>query len=75
MFGSIKNFINSKFIPSDKDFETKGVLSPEQFTQAGNQLTNFGWKWQKALNEKTNKLLTDLNKQYLIAQASSLSRI
>ncbi len=74
MIGSLKNFINSKFTPSEKDFENKGVLSPEQFIQAGDQLTNFGWKWQKTLNSK-NKLLTDLNKQYLMAQASSTSRI
>ena len=56
MIGSIKNFINSKFTPSEKDFESKGVLSPEQFVSAGDQLTNFGWKWQKSLS-KTNKLL------------------
>jgi len=56
MFGSLKNFVNSKFTPSEKDFETRGVLSPEQFIQAGDQLTNFGWKWQKAIT-KTNKLI------------------
>lgn len=31
MIGSIKNFINSKFTPTDKDFESRGILSPEQF--------------------------------------------
>lgn len=46
MIGSFKNFINSKITPSEKDFESKGVLSPEQFVQAGDQLTNFGWKWR-----------------------------
>ena len=50
------------------------MLSPEQFVQAGDQLTNFGWKWQKSLN-KMNKFLTDPNKQYLMAQATSLTRI
>ena len=74
MIGSIKNFINSKFTPSEKDFESKGVLSPEQFVQAGDQLSNFGWKWQKSLG-KANKLLEDPNKQFLMALASSKARI
>lgn len=74
MIGSIKNFINSKFTPSEKDFESKGVLSPEQFVQAGNQLVNFGWKWQKSLG-KNNKLLEDPNKQFLMAMAVSKLRI
>ena len=74
MIGSIKSFINSKFTPSEKDFESKGVLSPDQFIQAGDQLTNFGWKWQKSLN-KANKLLEDPNKQFLMARASSKMRI
>lgn len=74
MIGSVKNFFNSKFTPSEKDFEAKGVLSPEQFIQAGDQLTNFGWKWQKSLG-KLNKLLSDPNKQFLMATASSRARI
>lgn len=74
MLGSIKNFVNSKFTPSDKDFEAKGVLSPDQFVEAGDQLTNFGWKWQKSLG-KQNKLLPDPNKQFLMATASSRARI
>jgi hypothetical protein len=45
MFDGIKNFINSKKVVSDKDFEQSGVLSPEIFMVAGDQLTNFGWKW------------------------------
>jgi ubiquitin-like-conjugating enzyme ATG3 len=74
MIGSIKNFINSKITPSEKDFENKGTLSPEQFVQAGDQLTNFGWKWQKSLS-KTNKFLSDPTKQYLMAHATSMNRI
>ena len=74
MIGSLKNFINSKFTPSEKDFESKGVLSPEQFIQAGDQLTNFGWKWQKSIG-KQNKLLSDPNKQFLMTCASSKARI
>lgn len=74
MIGSIKNFVNSKFTPSEKDFETKGVLSPEQFVQAGDQLTNFGWKWQKSLG-KDNKLLPNPAKQFLFSLASSKVRI
>ena len=74
MIGSLKSFINSKFTPTDKDFETRGVLCPEQFIQAGDQLTNFGWKWQKSLS-KTNKLLENPNKQFLMANASSKARI
>ena len=74
MIGSIKNFFNSKFTPSEKDFEAKGVLSPEQFVQAGDQLSNFGWKWQKSLG-KPSKLLEDPNKQFLAASASSRMRI
>lgn len=74
MIGSIKNFVNSKFTPSEKDFESKGVLSPDQFIQAGDQLTNFGWNWQKSLN-KTNKLLSDPSKQFLMARATSNMRI
>ena len=74
MLGSLKNFVNSKFTPSDKDFEAKGVLSPDQFIEAGDQLTNFGWKWQKSLG-KQNKLLSNQNKQFLMATASSRARI
>lgn len=74
MLGSLKNFINSKTTPSDKDFEGRGVLSPEQFVQAGDQLTNFGWKWQPSL-AKLNKFLADPNKQFLKATASSRARI
>ena len=50
------------------------MLCPEQFTQAGDQLTNFGWKWQKSLS-KTNKLLDNPNKQFLMTNASSKERI
>ena len=74
MFSGIKNFIDSKFVPSQKDFESKGVLSPQLFIQAGDQLTNFGWKWQKSLH-KTNKLLSDPNKQFLMSVATSRLRI
>jgi len=74
MIGSIKSFFNSKVTPSEKDFESRGILTPEQFVQAGDQLQNFGWKWQKSLN-KLNKLLPDPNKQYLITHATSLYRI
>ena len=57
MIDGIKNFFNSKFTPSDKDFESKGMLSPTQFVQAGDQLaTNFGWKWQASVG-KPSKLL------------------
>lgn len=73
MLDGIKSFFNSKFTPSDKDYEAKGMLSPEQFLQAGDQLTNFGWKWQKALS-KSSKLLP-AEKQYLVAPATSMSRI
>lgn len=73
MFDGIKNFFNSKFTPSEKDYELKGMLSPEQFLQAGEQLTNFGWKWQKALS-KASKILPS-EKQYLTAPATSLLRI
>lgn len=74
MFGSIKSFINSKMTPSEKDYETKGILTPEQFVQAGDQLQNFGWKWQKSLTQQ-NKYLPDPSKQYLITHATSLYRI
>jgi ubiquitin-like-conjugating enzyme ATG3 len=74
MIGSIKNFINSKLTPSEKDFENRGVLTPEQFIQAGDQLQNFGWKWQTSIN-KLNKHLPDPTKQYLMTQATSLYRI
>jgi hypothetical protein len=40
---------------------------------AGDQLTNFGWKWQKAL--KPSKLLPNLEKQYLYCPATSTQRI
>lgn len=73
MFDGLKNFVNSKFTPTDKDFEGKGMLSPEQFITAGDQLTNFGWKWQKAI--KPNKMLPNPNKQYLICPATSSQRI
>jgi hypothetical protein len=42
--------------------------------QAGDQLTNFGWKWQKALT-KPSKILPLAEKQYLMAPATSMSRI
>ena len=73
MFDGIKNFINSKSTPADKDFEGKGVLSPDNFVTAGDQLTNFGWKWQKAL--KPNKYLPRPEKQYLQCPATSVRRI
>lgn len=73
MFDGIKNFVNSKFTPSDKDFEGKGTLSPEQFVTAGDQLTNFGWKWQKSL--KQSKHLKNSEKQYLMCPATSFHRI
>jgi hypothetical protein len=59
MFDGIKSFFNSTVTPTDKDFEGKGMLSPEQFIKAGDQLTNFGWKWQKSIN-KPSKLLPNL---------------
>lgn len=73
MLDGIKNFFHSKFTPSDKDYEGKGMLSPEQFVQAGDQLTNFGWNWQKALSKPSKLLPAD--KQYLLAPATSLIRI
>ncbi len=74
MFDGVKNFFNSKFTPSDKDFESRGVLSPDHFVEAGDQLTNFGWKWAKSLG-KTSKLLSNPNKQMLVSSASSFHRI
>ena len=71
---SIKNWLNSKFTPSEKDFEATGVLSPQQFVQAGDQLTNFGWAWQQSLS-KQNKLLSDPDKQFLMSKATSNMRI
>ena len=49
------------------------MLSPDIFITAGDQLTNFGWKWQKGL--KQNKYLTNPAKQYLISLATSHQRI
>jgi hypothetical protein len=49
------------------------MLSPDVFVTAGDQLTNFGWKWQKAI--KQNKYLTNPAKQYLICPATSSMRI
>ena len=73
MFDGIKNFFHSKMTISDKDFEAKGMLSPDVFTTAGDQLTNFGWKWQQGL--KQNKHLTNPAKQYLTSPAISHQRI
>ena len=73
MIDGIKNFFNSKMTVSDKDFEAKGMLSPDIFMVAGDQLSNFGWKWQKGL--KQNKYLNNPNKQYLISPATSNQRI
>ena len=73
MFDGLKNFINSKKVPTDRDFENSGVLSPEIFITAGDQLTNFGWKWQKAI--KQNKYISNPEKQYLFCPATSSQRI
>lgn len=73
MIDGIKNFFNSKMNISDKDFEAKGMLSPDVFVTAGDQLTNFGWKWQKGL--KQNKYLANPAKQYLSSPATSYQRI
>jgi ubiquitin-like-conjugating enzyme ATG3 len=73
MFDGIKNFINSKKTPTDKDFEASGQLSPDIFVTSGDQLTNFGWKWQKAI--KQNKFLPNPEKQYLFCPATSSQRI
>jgi len=41
--------------------------------EAGDQLTNFGWKWEKALS-KSVKVLPP-NKQFMSSQATSRFRI
>jgi hypothetical protein len=44
------------------------------FVEAGNQLTNFGWKWESSLtNHKSG--LTDPKKQFLSSNAVSKRRI
>lgn len=56
MLGGIKNFVNSFVTPKPEDFYekgnrnriNKGWLTPEQFVQAGNQITMSGWSWKKA---------------------------
>lgn len=43
---------NLFFSPNPDDFEKKGFVTPEQFVEAGDKLTMFGWKWEKAVDEK-----------------------
>jgi ubiquitin-like-conjugating enzyme ATG3 len=73
LIGGLKKFFDSKHTATNEEFETKGFLSPEQFVEAGDQLTNFGWKWEKALTKPT-KLLPP-NKQFMSSQATSKFRI
>lgn len=74
MIDGLKNFFNSKFTPTEKDFEGKGMLSPAQFVQAGDQLAaNFGWKWQSSVGKASKHLPAE--KQYLTAPATSMTRI
>ena len=44
------------------------------FVEAGNQLTNFGWKWEGSVTG-TKSSLTDPKKQFLSSDATSKVRI
>lgn len=67
-------FVESKLPVKPEDFEQKGLLTPEMFVEAGNQLTNFGWKWEASLT-KTSSPLPDPKKQFLTSNAISKRRI
>lgn len=72
---SVKNFFNSWYSPKDTDFYKSGYLTPEQFIQAGDQLTKTSWKWQSSSNLKASKILSNPKKQYLSTEARSSYRI
>ena len=74
IFSGIKKFIESKTGVRTEDFEEKGLLTPEMFTEAGDQLTNFGWKWEGSLNKPTGSLQNP-KKQFLSSKATSKQRI
>ncbi|CAD8046556.1 unnamed protein product [Paramecium primaurelia] len=74
MFQGINNFVNSFATPKPQDFYSKGWLTPEQFVEAGDQLTMTGWQWKKA-QVKKGVDPPHPEKMYLIANATSQTRI
>ena len=42
---SIKNAVGSLHKPTEEDFIKYGLLGPEQFIKAGDQITRYGWQW------------------------------
>ena len=64
-------------VSKESHFQDKGLLTPEEFVTAGDQLSKScpAWIWKSAISEqKTSKHLPK-NKQFLVTQATSRKRV
>ncbi|KRW99224.1 hypothetical protein PPERSA_07467 [Pseudocohnilembus persalinus] len=76
LFGGISNFIGSFKQVKDSDFEQNGLLTPQQFVLAGDQLLQLGWQWKKAQNSNKVDKNLPIDKQFLqIEQVNCEKRI
>lgn len=64
--------VRENFTPvlKESQFIEKGMLTPEEFVRAGDQLvTNFpSWEWQRSQDPSKNKSYLPADKQYLITR-------
>ncbi|KAM3130036.1 hypothetical protein pb186bvf_017834 [Paramecium bursaria] len=74
MIQGLNNFVNSFVKPKPQDFYEKGWLTPEQFIEAGDQLTMMGWQWKKVAGKKDSNP-PHPDKMFLQANATSSIRI
>eukprot|EP01016_Furgasonia_blochmanni_P046832 TRINITY_DN680_c0_g2_i4.p1 TRINITY_DN680_c0_g2~~TRINITY_DN680_c0_g2_i4.p1 ORF type:complete len:347 (-),score=22.90 TRINITY_DN680_c0_g2_i4:171-1124(-) len=63
--------------PKQSQFQEKGILTPEEFVIAGDQLTSMcpSWSWKSAPNKKNQSQYLPPEKQYLFARVPCHKRV
>lgn len=71
--------IVSKFTkpPEKSEFLTKGILTPSEFVEAGDQLCNIcpTWEWKPAAKESLRNTYLPAEKQFLLTRVPCYARI
>ena len=84
MFTGLKNMLvktwnnsNPSEIPTESQFFEKGILIPEEFTQAGDRLilSNPIWSWKRAEEGGNEEKCLEPDKQFLSAMVISRQRL
>lgn len=64
-------------MPKDSKFYETGILTPEEFVAAGDQLTQVcpSWTWKPAVSKNLENPAFPPEKQFLQSQSRSMKRV